>query len=143
MIKKLLIAAFILVSAGCSDKLNLSALNGTYTGKFYYIPPADSMKIADATVSFSDNTYSSQGNPDYIPAGGSGTVEILEGDLLNFKDKNVWTANFDWGLILNGKYKYQVKGDSLILNRYFEHCPTGTDCGVVYTSYQYRLKRIN
>lgn len=93
-----------------------------------------------ASVSFSDRTFSSQGNHDRIPAGGSGSFEILKDDLLDFKDKNVWMANFDWGLILNGKYKYRFKGDSLILNRYLEACPA---CLMAPSTYQYKLKRIN
>jgi hypothetical protein len=143
MMKKLLILGFITVLSGCSDKLNLSALNGTYTGKFYYTPPAGSIKTGNASVSFSDNTYSSTADAERIPAGGSGTLEILQDDVINFKDQNIWTANFDWGLILSGKYKYEMKNDSLILTRYNEHCPPNENCGIVYTLYQYRLKRTN
>ena len=139
MFKKAAIAALFFALAGCSDKLNLSTLNGTYTGKFYYSPPADTtLTVAEASVSFSDNTYSSQGNTNYIPAGGAGTLEILEDNLINFKDKNIWTANFDWGLILNGKYKYELKSDSLILTRYREPCDS---CKFALSLYQYRLKR--
>lgn len=144
MYKKILIAAFILALSGCSDKLTLSALNGTYTGKFYYIPPGENLNnevSAPASVSFSDNNYSSKGGSGYIPAGGSGTFEIQkEEEILDFKDQNIWTANFDWGLILNGKYKYQVKGDSLILTRFTEPCPS---CSMMPDLYQYRLKRSN
>ena len=143
MYKKLLLITAVVLASGCTDKLNLSALNGTYTGQFYYLEPgkASSEEVtAPASISFSDNHYSSQGQADRIPAGGSGTVEIEGNDLLNLKDQNVWTANFDWGLILNGKYTYEIKGDSLILNRYREPCPS---CTMAPGTYQYRLKRSN
>jgi len=138
MLKKLLVAAVILALSGCSDKLSLDALSGTYTGKFHYVSPDLSKETADAKIVFTQQNYSSQGNSNKIPAGGSGAFEIEEGNILNFKDENIWTANFDWLLILNGKFKYDLKGDSLILTRYSEPCPS---CSMQAGSYQYRLKR--
>lgn len=139
MIKKILFAAIALTVSGCTDKLTVSALNGTFAGKFYYMPPSETTIVsADAEVSFSDSRYSSKGNTGYVPAGGSGTFEIQENHILDFKDQNIWTANFDWGLILNGKYSYEINGDSLILNRFMEPC---IDCSMAPSTYQYRLKR--
>lgn len=141
MLRTILAAALILVLSGCSDKLSLEALSGTYTGKFHYITPELSEKVtADAKVIFTERSYSSQGNTNKIPAGGSGDFELQEGKILDFKDENIWTANFDWGLILNGRYNYDIKGDSLILTRHIEPCP---NCSMQAGSYQYRLKRTN
>lgn len=143
MIKKLLIAAIVFVSAGCSDKLAVNTLNGTYTGQFYYLEPGKPLaeKVsAPASVSFSGANFSSQGNSNRVPAGGSGKFDILKDKQVNFNDENMWTANFDWGLILTGKYNYEHKGDSLILTRYTEPCP---NCDMVGSLYQYRLKRSN
>lgn len=141
MFNKLAVAAVILALSGCSDKLSPDALSGTYTGKFHYLMPESSEKVtADAKIIFRERRYSSQGNTNKIPAGGSGDFEIQGGEIINFKDENVWTANFDWGLILNGKYKYDFKGDSLILSRFTEPCPT---CLSQAGLYQYRLKRTN
>ena len=143
MIRKLIIGALLIISAGCSDKLSLNALNGTYTGEFYYVEPGKSLEdkvAAPASLTFSGENYTSQGGPERIPAGGSGRFDILKNKLVNFKDQNIWTANFDWGLILNGKYNYELKGDSLILTRYSEPCP---NCSMLTSLYQYRLKRTN
>jgi hypothetical protein len=143
MYKKLLLITAVVLASGCTDKLTVSALNGTYTGQFYYLEPGKSsndLVTAPASISFSDKHYTSQGQPNRIPAGGLGTFEIEENDLLNFREQNVWTANFDWGLILNGKYTYEIKGDSLILDRYIEPCPS---CTMTPGTYQYRLKRSN
>jgi len=127
--------------SGCSDKLSLSALDGTYTGEFHYISPTDTVKrTGPASITFNQQNFTSARNADRIPAGGSGTLELLDDNLIDFKDENVWTANFDWGLILNGKFKYEFKGDSLILNRYFEPCPA---CIRAPSTYQYKLKRTN
>jgi hypothetical protein len=143
MIKKLFIAALIIVSAGCSDKLSVNTFNGTYAGEFYYVEPGKPLEntvSAPASVTFAAETFTSQGSSDRIPAGGSGKFEILKNKLADFHDENIWTANFDWGLILNGKYNYEIKGDSLILTRYREPCPT---CDMPSSLYQYRLKRSN
>jgi hypothetical protein len=141
MIRKILVPALLLLLSGCGDKLTYSALNGDYTGKFNYLHP-ESMKITtgEATISFSDHRFSTRRNSNNIPAGGSGTFDILKDKMIEFKDENIWTANFDWGLILNGKYSYELKGDSLILSRYREPCP---NCSMVPSLYQYRLKRSN
>ena len=139
MTKIIFFAAILLSLSACSDKLSVDTLEGTFTGKFYYLPPSESRMVsADAEVSFSDSRYSSKGNTGYVPAGGSGTFAIQNDQIVDFKDENIWTANFDWGLILNGKYKYEVKGDSLILNRYNEPC---INCSTAPGTYQYRLKR--
>lgn len=129
------------VLSGCSDKLTFSALEGTYTGEFHYISPVDTVKrTGPASISFKQQNFTSAGSTDRIPAGGSGSIEILDDKMIEFKDENIWTANFDWGLILNGKFKYEFKGDSLILNRYFEPCPA---CLSAPSTYQYKLKRKN
>lgn len=119
---------------GCikKDLINPS-LKGTYSGTFYYSNstlgffPAG-LYSAPVTVTFSENKFNCTSGPNSIPAGGSGTFEILDRNI-QFKDSNNWTANFDWGLILNGNYSYQIKSDSLIFTK--------------NTIYQYRLKRIN
>lgn len=131
----------MILSSGCSDKLDLNLLNGRYSGTFHYISPANLSRIsAPAEVRLSDGRFSSAGNDHNIPAGGSGTFVIKDKKLMEFKDENIWTANFDWGLILNGTYSYEIKADSLILTRYKEPCPT---CDITPSLYQYRLKRSN
>jgi hypothetical protein len=84
-------------------------------------------------VNFSSDSYQSTGNSNYIPAGGSGTFHILENKNIEFKNTNMWTANFDWNLILNGTYTYKLKGDSLILSK---------EAASGIKVLEYRLKRI-
>lgn len=129
--------------SACTDKVSpVAKLSGTFDGTFFYRPASDlQVQSGSAKISFSENRYVSARNATYIPAGGSGTLEILMDDLISFKDENIWTANFDWGLVLNGNFKYRFKGDSLILTRRNDTCP---NCKP-YSSplYEYRLKRSN
>jgi len=114
----------------------ISALNGKYSGTFYYsnlngIFSPQGLYSSPVTVTFSGNNYASTSNSNQMPAGGSGRYKI-SGQQAEFKDTNNWTADFDWGLILNGDYSYQIKSDSLILNK------TNSS-----TTYEYWLKRTN
>ena len=137
--KTLFIFTIFLTFSGCSDKLNYTALSGTYEGEFIYTSPR-SKTIAQTRITFSEDNFKAEGNADRTPAGGSGTFVSEKNNFLIFTDKNIWTADFDWNLILNGKYIYEIKNDSLILNRYFDPC---VNCSTAASLYQYRLKRIN
>ncbi len=74
------------------------------------------------------------------PKLGNGAFVVNDSKTVVFKDKNAWTADFDWNLILNGDYSYQVKGDSLILIKNLNADPAAN---TIYNYYQYRLKRTN
>lgn len=133
----------ITLLGACSEKLNLTVLDGTYKGFFYYIPPNGTQLTkseSEISVNLGGKEYTSTGNANRIPAGGSGKYSVLVNNEIEFYDEKVWTADFDWGLILNGNYKYEVKKDSLILTRNFQICPS---CNTTNGLYQYRLKRIN
>jgi hypothetical protein len=123
----------LLFVAGC-DKNELAGLKGSFTGTFTdhgNISAGIPEKSGPVQVTFDGNTYRSTGNPDRIPAGGSGTYKLLDGTRILFEDKNIWTANFDWGLILNGEYEYRFKGDSLLITRYSQDSKR----------YEYKLKQ--
>lgn len=113
-----------LASIGCSDSLT----PGNYAGKF--IVRYDSATLSgETTLRISDGQYTSDGNDNRIPAGGSGTY-MLAGEKIIFRDENMWTADFDWNMILNGEYKYSLRGKQLELTRATNR-----------TSYRYVLTR--
>ena len=115
----LLSLILITVLCGC-EKADLSNLHGSFSGTFVYMDPVSSKApppSGPVTISFSGNTYQSTGNPNRIPAGGSGTFKILSKEEISFEDRNFWTADFNWNTILKGNYNYIIKGDSLFLTR--------------------------
>lgn len=136
-----LILAVFLTSCSKSD---LKPIEGHYVGYYYtYLPGTTTPQKSTNAVTLHLNTgktYNTSPNADRKPAGGSGDFEITNNGYIAFKDANVWTADFDWNLILNGKFTYETRGDSLILTRYHEPCP---QCSRIPLLYQYRLKRIN
>ena len=90
--------------------------NGDYTGIFTVEYKSGDTFSNPVTVSFKEeNAYSSTGNSDYYPAGGNGTFEI-SGSTIEFTDAGFWTANFDWNLILNGKYEFSYDGNKLVIS---------------------------
>ena len=132
MKKTALLMLLAVAFAGC-DETEIANLKGSYSGTFIYHNPSDAAapKSGPVTVTFDGTTYSSTRNPDYIPAGGSGTFEFSDKKTVKFEDQNFWTANFDWNLILKGEYDYEIKGDSLIITRSRDEVKL----------YEYRLKR--
>ena len=143
----ILFFSILLFFASCSDKLNLNLLNGNYTGHYYHAGPGETNIIKSQntiSVSISGKEYTSTGQASRMPAGGAGEFNLIDRTEANFSDKHAWTADFDWNLILNGRFIYELKNDSLILTRKFEICKTcSIKPGMMPGLYQYRLKRTN
>ena len=141
------LTTLLLFTGACSDKLNLNLLDGNYSGYYYHIRPGDTNYIKSEeplSLSLLDKKYTSTGSASRIPAGGSGEYSLLNKEEIEFSDKHAWTADFDWNLILNGRFLYELKNDSLILTRKFEICAAcSIKPGMMPGLYQYRLKRTN
>jgi len=118
----LILMMTICIPIGCKENNASITVNGTYAGKFTYVTPGGTRVSADSQVVFSENNYNS--------SLGSGTYEILNSNMIQFKDVNFWTADFDWNTILNRDYTYEIKGDSLIMTKQ-------ANAAIIY---QYRLK---
>ncbi|WP_143469343.1 hypothetical protein [Leeuwenhoekiella nanhaiensis] len=102
----------------CADQdLDDSVPAGEYSGTFEVTYPDGTTHDSPVTVTFeAGKTYSATGNEDRYPAGGSGTYTITDNQF-KFSDENFWTAEFDWGLILNGNYAYTYKNKQLRLTK--------------------------
>ncbi|MBN4051265.1 hypothetical protein JYU16_00465 [bacterium AH-315-M05] len=101
---------------------------GTYNGNFI-VEYISGTKTGETTVTLKKTKYSCDSGTDRIPAGGSGTYS-MDNNKIIFTDENLWTANFDWGLILNGEYDYAYDGTNLTIWK-------DTQAG----RYEYGLKR--
>jgi hypothetical protein len=124
---------FILIFCACQKENNAKDFNGTYTGSFRTIVD-QKMISADFELELAPQKFE-------VKKGlklGNGTFKVIDTKTINFEDKNIWTADFDWNLILNGSYTYEAKGDSLILTKNLENSQN-----TIYNYYQYRLRRNN
>ena len=41
----------------------------------------------------------------------------LGGDEIEFRNGCAWTAEFDWSLILSGKFKFTKEGDEIVITK--------------------------
>ena len=99
-------------------KDNNDNVPGTYIGTFTVTYIDSSTFTGSTTVNILNNgQYNCSGNANYIPAGGSGTFSKSDNKII-FEDINLWTANFDWNLVLNGEYDYLFDGNNLKLTAF-------------------------
>jgi hypothetical protein len=147
----ILIALFGIMVSGCSKdathKANAHTLNpaysgplmggtiisGTYSGRLLADEKGNSFSTGPintiVSFSFSSPNYNTVTAPSGFTAASKGTY-TLSGNVISLTDSLVHTANFDWGLILSGKYNYNVDADSLIITRMAGE-----------NTYTYKLKR--
>ena len=90
--------------------------DGAYIGTFT-VTYASAKRSGTTTVVLKNGRFTCSGNPDKIPAGGSGDF-TTKNDTIIFIDENNWTADFDWNLILNGRYLYKYDGKKLKFSAY-------------------------
>jgi len=108
------ISLLILYSCESDRTYNLKIPDGTYFGTFQR-KHAFGLGDGTATVSliFSSNTWTGQSDKTNYPALCHGTYKI-ENNKIIFTNLCVFTADFDWSLILSGDYDFSLSSDSLI-----------------------------
>ena len=114
------ISIFIVLTIGIISckKDNNDNFSGTYVGTFTVTYIDSSTFTGSTTVNILNNRqYNCSGNTNHIPAGGSGTYSKGDNKIV-FEDINLWTADFDWNLILNGEYDYLFDGNNLRLTAF-------------------------
>ena len=116
----------------CEKEENLPLLDGTYSGTFRTLVDKKEQVNDFEVVLDSRRFITNKGGA------GLGPFEVGTRNNVKFVDELFYTANFDWNTILTGDYNYQIKGDSLILEKIVAIPTSGT--ANVY--YQYRLKKI-
>jgi len=98
--------------SGCfKDRCEIK--DGTYQGTFTVIYLSETLS-GKTTLELKKGRFSCSRNPNRIPAGGSGTF-TTENNTITFNDESAWTADFDWNLILHGKYHYTCNGKKLTI----------------------------
>ncbi len=132
MKKLIYLSLLTLALAGCKKEDKQTLLDGTYAGTFRTLIN-NKQQISDFEVTLNEKRFTTNKG-----GAGRGPFEVDERDNVKFVDELFYTANFDWNTILTGEYKYQIKGDSLILDKIFITTAYGLP-----SSYQYRLKKVN
>lgn len=119
--------------SGCEKEEEAIPLDGTYSGTFRTLVN-NKEQISDFEVTLDDRRFITNKG-----GAGLGPFEVGTRSNVKFVDELFYTANFDWNTILTGDYNYQIKGDSLILDKVVALPTSGTNPAIYY---QYRLKKI-
>ncbi|WCT10263.1 hypothetical protein [Mucilaginibacter jinjuensis] len=113
----------ILLSAGCKKEKTIptvaSNLDGSYYGDFAYSAIGATVYTpinGKVSINMRANKYTASSPVSTFGAGGGGHFSISNNQIA-YTDTTVHTANFDWGIILNGTYTYTTRGDSLFLTK--------------------------
>lgn len=110
IILTLTIFSFALLLTNC-QKEDIDLQGGTYAGTFT-VTYGSETQTGQTTLELENGNFTCSGNSNRIPAGGSGTYSF-DKDKITFNDENLWTADFDWNLILSGEYNYTFDGKKL------------------------------
>lgn len=92
---------------------NDQSLNGRYMGTFYRTG-GDTVNVS---LLFTETNFSGSSDRPKYPAICSGTFSVNKNGSTNtiqFNDACMWTADFDWSLILDGDYELAFKQDKSI-----------------------------
>jgi hypothetical protein len=137
----------LILSVGCKKAKNVDILmDGNYTGVLVVTNSVKSVPLTrPITISLKDGKFNITPNADASlkPSGGKGTYTFKNG-IGYFADEGVWTADFDWGMILNGEYDIRSSGADLTLKRRSKpqtDFPPATSYATL--EYEYILKRID
>ena len=105
--------------------------DGIYQGTFQRQIGATGA-ISNVSLTISSDGYVGYSSQAKYPAICRG-MQSMTKDKIIFHDACVWTADFDWNLILDGEYDLDVIGDSLVFHRDYN--------GIVFTRDIYKLKK--
>jgi hypothetical protein len=120
----LLLIIYLTYFSGCeknekdteNTEITVTFQDGNYVGTFQRELTWTDSYTANVTMTFSSNAWTGTSNINKYPALCCGTYSI-KGDTIVFENNCAWTAEFDWSLILTGKYFLEIKEDSVVIYR--------------------------
>jgi hypothetical protein len=119
--------AFLVLIAGCEkdEETSNKIIAGNYEGTFQRELTWAESETANVTFTFSSNEWSGSSEIYKYPALSHGTYSII-GDTILFNNGGFWTTEFDWSLILSGKYALSVNGDRIEFTRDYRNATSDT-----------------
>lgn len=114
----LLVCGLSLNISGCDEPeiIGVDQLKGTLTGYFIRSSPTTRYRPISVSINFTETAFEGTGEFDQFPAICKGTY-ILADNSIEFSNDCVWTADFDWTLILQGKWSIYGQDDKIIISR--------------------------
>jgi hypothetical protein len=91
-------------------------LDGEYTGTFVRSAPNIRAQSAKVTLYLAGNTFKGSSDIKNYPAICEGTFTITSSKI-DVSNDCMFTADFDWSLVLKGEYNYELSGKQLKITR--------------------------
>lgn len=132
----LILIVCIIIGCAKGDNQPLKISDGVYIGTFQRKLSWADNRTANITMSFTSNKWLGTSDIVKYPALCRGTY-LIKGDTIVFENECFWTAEFDWSLILSGKYIIKDSGDMIEFSRDY-HSSTGD----IYTD-KYKIMKQN
>jgi hypothetical protein len=110
----LILSLIILTFSACKKQKIAENLEGSYTGIFYRSAPAIDYRPSNVTLKLEGNIFSGTSDIKNYPAICNGAWSARTA-FVKFENKCAWTADFDWRLILDGDFSYELEGRHLKL----------------------------
>ncbi|WP_299216754.1 hypothetical protein [uncultured Aquimarina sp.] len=110
----LILVSSIIFFTNCSenDEDNIQPkIEGKYTGTF-----ERNGQTTNVELNFIDGTYSGESEVEKFPAICNGNFSISDNSI-EFENICVWTAEFDWTLILSDKWNYKIENNILTITK--------------------------
>jgi len=121
----LILALLILISCKKEESTDNRIPDGTYKGTFQRELVRSSGNTANITLTFASNQWSGSSDIEKYPALCHGTYSINR-DTIVFGNECAWTAEFDWSLILAGKYALKQSGNTIEFSRDYRSSTSDT-----------------
>ena len=103
--------------AGDEDPVTSLELDGVYRGRYWvtFEDGSSEQRRMDGpvTMRFTGGNYEIEGDRLYLPPSGGGEFYI-DGRVLVLDDTAMHTADFDWSLILKGRFDIDMGGDGTV-----------------------------
>lgn len=105
-----------LIGCGFMGGFNETSLTGTYEGTFQRTVEGNSQGIANVQLTFEGGLFNGNSDEQNYPVICSGSYS-LNRSTIQFSNTCMFTADFDWTLILNGDFRIEREGNELILTK--------------------------
>ena len=140
----LLFTTALLFSCKKPNKVDI-VNDGNYTGVLVVTNSVKSVPDTyPITVSLKDGRFNITYQKTFKPSAGVGSYTFKNG-IASFADEGIWTADFDWGLLLNGEYDIKSNATDLTLKKRSipNPDPASPSTSYAYLQYEYILKKTN
>ncbi|MFD2034428.1 hypothetical protein ACFSKL_06475 [Belliella marina] len=105
-----------LVGCGLMDGLNEQSLSGYYEGTFERFVDGNSAGVADVSINFEGFNFNGLSEEPRYPVICAGNYSIKR-KTISFSNTCIFTADFDWTLILSGDWRIEEAGENLTLSK--------------------------